>query len=222
MARIARAVAPGFPHHVIQRGNRRMQTFFNDDDYAAYLRLMTEWCGKRSVEIWAYCLMPNHVHFIMVPNITDGLKSAVGEAHRRYTLRINYRNGWRGHLWQGRFASYILDNEYLIAAVRYVEMNPVKAGLVKQPEEWQWSSARCHVLGEVDPVLDESPLRQMVSGDWKEFLLTSLPESTIEIIKKHERTGRPLGSKSFITTIEKVVNRDLLPKKPGRKSKSGK
>ena len=109
MARMARAVAPG----VTQRGNRRQQTFFNDEDYQSYLELMAQWCEKYKVEIWSYCLMPNHVHLIAVPETKDGLKLAIGEAHRRYTRRINFREGWRGHLWQGRFSSFMMDERYL-------------------------------------------------------------------------------------------------------------
>ena len=109
MARIARVVAPGLPHHITQRGNRRQATFFGADDYQAYRALMREWCEYWKVEVWAYCLMPNHVHLIAVPPSEDGLRRAMGEAHRRYTRRVNFREGWRGHLWQGRFASYPLD-----------------------------------------------------------------------------------------------------------------
>jgi len=109
MARIARVVALGVPHHITQRGNRRQQTFFGSDDYAAYLDLMAEWCGRRGIEIGAYCLMPNHVHLIAVPESEDGLRRGIGEAHRRYSRRINFREGWRGHLRQGRFASYPMD-----------------------------------------------------------------------------------------------------------------
>ncbi|HUT12389.1 MAG TPA: transposase [Thermoguttaceae bacterium] len=90
------------PHHVIQRGNRRQQTFFGDDDYRAYLDLMAEWCPQHKVQVRAYCLMPNHVHLIVVPKSADTLARAIGEAHRRYTRRVNFREGWRGHLWQGR------------------------------------------------------------------------------------------------------------------------
>ncbi len=136
MARIARVVAPGMPHHVTQRGNRRQQTFFNDDDYRFYQTLMSEWCKANDVEIWAYCLMPNHIHLIAVPKTSDGLKLAIGEAHRRYTRRINFREGWRGHLWQGRFSSFIMDEKYLLACTRYIELNPVRAGFVKNPEDW--------------------------------------------------------------------------------------
>ena len=130
MARLARLVIPGLPHHVTQRGNRRQQTFFNDGDYAAYLELMADWCREEGVEIWSYCLMPNHVHLIAVPKTEDGLRRAIGEAHRRYTRRINFREQWRGYLWQGRFASFIMDEPYLLAAARYVELNPVRAKLV--------------------------------------------------------------------------------------------
>ena len=99
MARIARIVVPGYPHHITQRGNRRQQTFFNDEDYQAYIELMSHWCREHAVVIWGYCLMPNHVHLIAVPADEDGLRHAIGEAHRRYTRRVNFRQGWRGHLW---------------------------------------------------------------------------------------------------------------------------
>ena len=127
---MARLVIPGLPHHITQRGNRRQQTFFNDGDYAAYIELMAEWCREEGVEIWGYCLMPNHVHLIAVPKTEDGLRRAIGEAHRRYTRRINFREKWRGYLWQGRFASFIMDEPYLLAAARYVELNPLRAELV--------------------------------------------------------------------------------------------
>ena len=145
MARLARLVVPGLPHHVTQRGNRRQQTFFCEEDYAAYLELMAEWCAKRGVEIWAYCLMPNHVHLVAVPQSKDGLRRAIGEAHRRYTRRINFREKWRGYLWQGRFASFVMDEPYLLAAARYVELNPLRANLVADAAEWPWSSAGAHL-----------------------------------------------------------------------------
>ncbi len=133
------------PHHVTQRGNRRQKTFFRDDDYQAYLDLMAERCGEHKVKVWAYCLMPNHVHLIVVPKTEDGLRRAIGEAHRRYTRRINSRRRWRGHLWQGRFASFVLDEPYLLAAARYVELNPVRARLTTAPSKYRWSSASAHI-----------------------------------------------------------------------------
>ncbi len=129
MARLPRVVAPGVPHHVTQRGNRGQQTFFEADDFRLYLELMAEWCAARGVEIWAYCLMPNHVHLIAVPETEDALRRAIGEAHRRYTQAVNRRQGWTGHLWQGRFASFAMDEPNLLTAARHVELNPVRARL---------------------------------------------------------------------------------------------
>jgi putative transposase len=123
MARIARVIADGYPHHITQRGNRRLQTFFNDGDYQEYLRLMAEWLTKSDVTVWAYCLMPNHVHLLAVPNVADGLRRGIGEAHRRYSRLINLREGWRRHLWQGRFSSFVLDSDHSLAAARYIERN---------------------------------------------------------------------------------------------------
>ncbi len=116
MPRLARVVVPGLPHHIIQRGNRREQSFFCDEDYESYLDLMGRWCRTHQVEIWAYCLMPNHVHLIAVPEAVEGLRRAIREGHRRYTRIVNFREGWRGHLWQARFASFVLDESHLLTA----------------------------------------------------------------------------------------------------------
>jgi len=98
MARIARVVVPGIPHHVTQRGVRRMETFFDDEDYEVYLRLMHEWCEAAGIEVWAYCLMPNHVHLVAVPEREKSLARGIGEAHRRFTRHINFKKGWKGYL----------------------------------------------------------------------------------------------------------------------------
>lgn len=217
MARMARVIAPGIPHHITQRGNRRQQTFFCDDDYTAYLDLMAEWCGKHRVEIWAWCLMPNHVHLIAVPESEEGLARAIGEAHRRYTRMINFRENWRGHLWQERFASFPMDESYLLAAVRYVEMNPVAAGLVSQPDEYPWSSARAHLAVQDDRLTKVEPLLSMV-GNWKEFLALSTA-TEMDTLRKHERSGRPLGKETFVDQIETLLARTLRPQKPGPKRK---
>jgi putative transposase len=141
MARIARVIAPGFPHHVTQRGNRRQQTFFGDKDYRAYVNLLPEHCLAHGVLIWGWCLRPNHVHLIAVPATEAGLRLAIGKTHRHYTRRVNSREGWRRHLRQGRFSSCPMDEDYLVAAARYADLNPVRAGLVSRPEAWPWSSA---------------------------------------------------------------------------------
>ena len=135
MARLARAVAAGVPHHVTQRGNRRQPTFFGDADYEMYRALLATSCGRHGVAVWAYCLMPNHVHLILVSATAPGLRLALGETHQRYTGVVNRRQGWVGHLWQGRFASCALDGSHLVAAVRYVELNPVRARLAERAED---------------------------------------------------------------------------------------
>ena len=218
MARLARLVIPGLPHHVTQRGNRRQQTFFSDGDYAAYVELMADWCREEGVEIWGYCLMPNHVHVIAVPRTADGLRRAIGEAHRRYTRRINFREKWRGYLWQGRFASFIMDQPYLLAAARYVELNPVRAGLVTNAGDWPWSSARAHVSGRDDRLAKVAPLLAMV-GDWNAFLNSAIREEELRDLREHGRTGRPLGSATFLERLEAIVGRVLTPQKGGRPPK---
>lgn len=217
MARIARVIAAGIPHHVTQRGNRRLPTFFRDEDYQAYISLMSEWCQKCGVEIWAYCLMPNHVHLIAAPESEDGLRRGIGEAHRRYSRMINFRENWRGHLWQGRFASFPMDENYLLAAALYVEMNPVRANIVTDATAWPWSSAQAHLAEKDDGLVKVSPLLEIV-GDWKSFL-AGANEDLMSDIRKHERSGRPLGSEEFVESLEADLNRTLKPEKPGPKGK---
>ncbi|MDP6953950.1 MAG: transposase [Alphaproteobacteria bacterium] len=216
MARLARVVAPGLPHHVTQRGNRRQQTFFGDDDYRLYRELMAEWCGRCGVEIWAYCLMPNHVHLIAIPDKADSLTRGIGEAHRRYTWHINRREDWRGHLWQGRFASFPMDEPHLLAAARYVELNPVRARLTRSARAYRWSSAKAHLKGLDDDLVAVSPLLDMVS-DWKAFLAAGLDEADHEALRTHERTGRPLGGETFLSGLEDRLGRTLKKHKPGPK-----
>ncbi len=180
---------------------------------------MAEWCNKYKVEIWAYCLMPNHVHLIVVPITEEGLRLAIGEAHRRYTRHVNFREKWRGHLWQGRFASFPMDESYLFAATRYVEMNPVRAGIVKRAEKYRWSSAAAHLNGRDDELVKVSPLKEMI-GDWSAFLSQSIAAREMEGIRRHEQTGRPLGSERFVAKLEKVLGRTLKRMKPGPKKEN--
>lgn len=216
MARMARVIASGIPHHITQRGNRRMETFFRNEDYAEYVSLMAEWCGRCGVVIWAYCLMPNHVHLIAVPESGEALRRGIGEAHRRYSRMINFREGWKGHLWQGRFSSFPMDEKYLLAAARYIEMNPVRAHLADTAEVWPWSSARAHLSGTDDSLVKVKPLLEL-AGDWRLFLRGGYGEKEWEEIRKHERSGRPLGEESFIEKLEHVLDRTLKQKKPGPK-----
>ena len=220
MARLARVVAAGIPHHVTQRGNRRQQVFFGDDDYATYRGLLAEGCRAAGVAVWAYCLMPNHVHLILTPSDADGLRAALGEAHRRYTRHVNRREGWRGYLWQGRFASCPMDEAYLLACARYVELNPVRAKLARRARDWRWSSARAHLAGEDDELVRVRPLLALAS-DWPGFLAQGLDAADHETIRAGERTGRPLGSPRFVARLEKRLDRPLARQKPGPKPKTG-
>ena len=219
MARMARVVVPGMAHHVTQRGNRRQRTFFRKDDYQAYVQLMAEWCGRCGVGVWSYCLMPNHVHLIVVPESEEGLRRAIGEAHRRYTRRVNFREGWRGHLWQGRFASFVMDEPYLLACARYVERNPVRAGLCARAGDYPWSSAAAHLAGKDDGLVRVRPLLELVPR-WGRHLSADPDEETVRRLRRHEGTGRPLGGERFLQRLEKIVGQFLRPRKPGRKKKN--
>ena len=217
MTRLARVVAPDCPHHITQRGNRRQRTFFDDQDYLRYLAYLYEACTEVQLEVWAYCLMPNHVHLIAVPKSSDDLSLAIGKAHRRYTLNVNFRMGWSGCLWQGRYASFPMDETYLLAAARYVELNPVVSNFVQRPEDYRWSSARHHLGLINDPVVSSSPLREMVT-DWRKHLECSDQNNMSETLRQAGRVGRPLGPAAFVEKLEAQLGRTLLCQKPGRKN----
>ncbi len=176
---------------------------------------MHQWCAQYRIEIWGYCLMPNHIHLIAVPQTEDSLTRAIGEMHRRYTRYVNFLQEWRGHLWQGRFASYAMDERYLLSCIRYIELNPVKAKLVQNPAEWRWSSARAHFDGHNEGAFNATALLDMVDSDWAEFLRDDIPDKEIAQLRKHERTGRPLGDPAFIEQVESQLHRCLKPNKPG-------
>ena len=200
MPRFARIVYPGVPHHITQRGNRRQAVFFSDDDKTLYLRLLSKWADKTGLVLWAYCLMDNHVHHVAVPKREDSLAVTFGETHKAYTRIINEREGWRGFLWQGRFGSFPMDDPYLYRAMRYNELNPVRASLVEDPAEYRWSSARAHVLGAPDPMLGRNPLG-MSGREWAAYLKEGLVESEAKLFREHTARLTPLGSEDFLRRI---------------------
>lgn len=216
MPRLARAVAPGHPHHVTQRGNRRQPTFFCDADYRSYLHHLAQQTARAGVAVWAYCLMPNHIHAILVPADKDGLARAIGETHRRYTWSVNRREGWTGHLWQGRFCSSALDEPHLLEAVRYVSLNPVRARLVERAEDWPWSSAGAHAAGRGDGIVDVKPVRARI-GSWNAFIEAGTARDAAERIRAGDRTGRPVGDTAFVETLESALGRVLARQKRGRR-----
>jgi putative transposase len=216
MARLARVVVEGVAHHVTQRGNRRQPVFFTDDDYVVYRRLLAQGCKAAGVQVWAYCLMPNHVHLVLVPSSADGLRAALAETHRRYTRAVNAREGWTGYLWQGRFSSAPMDEGHLMAAARYCELNPVRARLTARPELWPWSSARAHLAGRDDELVSVAPLLERAE-DWSAFLDAGLSDDHHQALRRAESTGRPLGSPGFVASLESRLGRSLKPTKPGPK-----
>jgi putative transposase len=219
MARLARLVVPGLPHHITQRGNRRERVFFEDDDYRAYLALIAGAARKSGTGIWAYCLMPNHVHFVMAPSSEDGLRQTFAEAHRRYTVRINTRFRQTGHLWQGRFSSVVMDEHHFIAAACYVPMNPVRAGLTARAADWPWSSVHAHLAGRDDGVVTVAPILDRV-GDFAAFLDEAADQPAIDALRLAKSTGRPVGAADWIAGLEADMHRALAPEKRGPKPKA--
>lgn len=219
MARLARVIVPGLPHHVTQRGNRREPIFFEDGDQEVYRDLLAEQARRRGVEVWAYCLMPNHVHLVLTPRDELGLGLAVGEAHRRYTNFVNARGRWTGHLFQSRFASVVMDEAHLLAAARYVPMNPVRARLAARPEDWPWSSARAHLAGADDDLVAVGPLLDRI-GDFALFLADGHDRAAEQALRVAETTGRPLGNAAFVADLERILGRRLARGRPGPKPRS--
>lgn len=215
MARLPRIIVPDYPHHVTQRGNRRQQIFLIEDDYAVYRDLLAEHCRAAGVAVWSYCLMPNHVHLILTPSSSEGLSRAVGETHRRYSAFINARLRVTGHLFQGRFGSVAMDECHLMAAFRYIAMNPVKAKLVKQPQDWAWASTQAHLARQDDALVCVNPLLERV-GDVRAFFSTEGDSSLEQQLMTGQSIGRPLVDDETLTTLEHQLGRPLKPGKRGR------
>lgn len=193
MPRQRRSVIPGLAHHVTQRGNRREPVFFEEGDHGRYLGMVAEAARACGTAIWAYCLMPNHVHMVVVPRDGDGLRALFADAHRRYTRFINWRHGWTGHLWQGRFGSVAMDEDHLATALRYVALNPVRAGLAARPEGWRFSSVHAHLAGKSDGIVTVEP----VLGRFPDFAALIEPaerDNEFKALRRSETSGRALGT----------------------------
>jgi putative transposase len=212
-------VIPGVAHHVTQRGNHRERVFFGDDDYRLYLDLIAKAARASGTAVWAYCLMPNHVHFIMVPAHEDGLRATFAQAHRRYTGVIHARRQLTGHLWQGRFASTAMDEAHLYAALRYVDFNPVRAGLAAKAADWPWSSARAHLTGKDDGIVTVAPVLER-TGDYAAYLDEAEDAQRLAALRRSRSTGRPVGSKEWIAALEAASKRTLAPARRGPKPRA--
>jgi putative transposase len=218
MARISRIVAVEYPHHITQRGVRSMDIFKNDNDRNAYLQFIKEETLRCEIDILAWCLMTNHVHFVAVPHNESSFARGFGEAHKRYTRMKNFNEGVRGYLFQGRFGSCALDERHLLAAVRYVENNPVAAGITRNAWEYSWSSAAFHVGKLEDDLLVKDRSLYGLVNDWRIYL-GEKENDIFNTIRKATRTGRPAGDNDFTVTIENRTGRILRQAKAGRKKK---
>ena len=217
MARFARVVLPGCAYHVTHRGNRGNPVFLTDCDRGRYLDYLREYSSRHRLDVWAYCLMTNHVHLIVVGHEWESLARAIGHAHRRHAQAVNRDRGWTGHLWANRFYSTPLDEGHLWAAVRYVELNPVRAGNVGSAIDYRWSSARAHAGLGADPLL--APGRPFPGRiqDWVRWLAEGVQPEVCQRIRKNTATGRPSGSAEFTIWLENQLSRGLRTSKPGPK-----
>jgi len=234
MTRLARSVVIGYPHAVNQRGNREQAVFGEDADYRRYLEWLREYTARYGVDIWAYCLMPSHVHFVCVPKSEASLARAFNTLHVRYAQYFHKKKGSSGRFWRGRFLSCPLDDPSVFEEVRFIETNPVRAGLVERAEDYPWSSARCHVIGEPDPVLivgsdtDQAlnrmagiPMYRAIPG-WRSYLAVGGDEEVVKRTRERLKTGRPSGDAEFVRKLEGIVGRRLgaLPRGRPRKART--
>jgi putative transposase len=222
MPRIARAVAPGFPHHIVQRGNNRSAAFFNDEDRAVYLFLLMRYSKKWKAPIISYSLMANHIHLLVKPLTGESLQKTMQGVTLCYTQHINRKYRRTGRLWESRYYSCVVDHEaYLWAVARYIEQNPVRAAMVENPEDYLYSSARAHLGLVQDPVLGEDLFPASQRSDYEAFLKASIPEEQMRDIRQNVRTGRPLGASDFVAIIERSLGKRLAALPIGRPKKEG-
>jgi len=225
MPRLSRAVFAGVPHHITQRGNRRDNVFFTEEDRLTYLDWLQGYCEKHEVDVLAYCLMTNHIHIVLVPNSADGLQRVLKPLHMRYAQRVNRAQGWKGHLWQGRFFSSPLDEAYLVAAIRYVERNPVRVGLADRAEDYRWSSAAAHCGFRADSLLTKKAkwagLLPSVEY-WSDWLSVEEDAHRLEVLRKHVEKGLPCGTDDFVQELGQKIGRILENRSQGRPKKEQK
>jgi putative transposase len=216
MTRLARFVVPGGPHHVVQRGAHDEILFNGEEDFKHYGGLLAEGCRRAGVTVWAYCLMPSYIQLLLQPTTAEGLARALGETHRRYAAHVNARAGSKGHLFHGRFTSVPVDEDYALAAAHQLSLAPVTGGLVKHAADWFWSSAYAHLQGEDDGLVSIRPLLERVP-QFEAFLNEPQNPQMLASIAAAETIGRPLGSPAFRVSVARLLNRQVEPRKRGRK-----
>jgi putative transposase len=223
MARSASVVAVDVAHHVTQRGNARQYILASDAERTVYLDLLRQALEHHPLSLMGYCLMSNHVHLVVIPRLAEALANALKYAHGRYAAYWNGAHASSGHAWQGRFYSCPLDQGHLWEALRYAELNPVRAGMVEEATQWRWSSAAAHCGDSApEPFLDMELWRQhWTPARWREFLNAGETESELTAIRQCTHTGRPLGSEEFVKSLEQATHRQLAPRKGGRPARPG-
>ncbi len=215
MPRIARVVVPEYPRHITQRGNNKSDIFIDNNDHQYFLIFLGEWLEKTRADLWAYCLMSNHFHLLITPDNSDGLGKCLHGVTFRYAQYFNKKYGHCGRLWQNRYFSCPVDkDEYLWSAVKYIEMNPVRAKIVRKPEEWRWSSAQEHITGKTDNNIKLH--KWLTDREREDYAKIVLESSMEEKIRKATSTGRPLCGEKFFDKLEEILKRDLKIKKAGR------
>ncbi len=218
MPRLARSVFADIPHHITQRGNRREDVFFTDDDRLIYLEWLKFYCEKHNVSVFAYCLMTNHVHLVLTPHSENGLQRVLKPLHMRYSQHINKIKGWKGHLWQGRFFSSPLDDAYTWSTIRYIERNSVQAGMILKSEDYRWSSAAAHCGLKEGSLLETLPssMNRVSQENWSKWLALPEKQDVSDIIQRNIEKGLPCGNDNFIKKLEAVAKRSLRYKPQGR------
>jgi len=222
MARFARVVVAGAAHHVTQRGNGRQFLLASDSDRMVYLDLLAQAVRLHGVSVVGYCLMSNHVHLVLIPPESEALARALKATHGRYAAYWNAAHTTSGHAWQGRFYSCPMDEGHLWPALRYTELNPVRAGLVDDAAAWAWSSAAAHcgTTAPADTLAMEMWNRRWSAATWRQYLEEGESEAELRALRRSTYTGRPLGSPEFIAGLEAATHRRLRAQKGGRPRKT--
>lgn len=209
----------GIPYHITQRGNRRQDVFFDDADRRQYLSYLKDYADRYGLEILAYCLMTNHVHIVAVPRVPDAIALTLRSVHMRHSQMINARFGWSGHLWQGRYFSTALDDAHLWAAVRYVERNPVRAGIISKPGDYAWSSAKHHLGLKIDKLISGDGKWSGPVDNWDKVLQDEEDAALVDLLRNRTRSGFPCGDEEFVHKLSTALGRPLLNRGRGRPRK---
>jgi putative transposase len=220
---IVRIVGPGYPHPIVQRGNNKEQAFLDREDYEKYLGFLERYSKEKETSILAYCLMPNHVHLLAKPSHDYCLAKIMQGITLCYTQYFNRKRGRSGRLWECRYHSTVVDGDrYLWAVSKYIENNPVRARIVKKPEDYPYSIAKAHILGRKDSLLKEALTDKNELREYRKFMKAEEDGQVLEDIRRQTRLGRPLGEEEFLQALSRKLNYDMVFRTKGRPRKLNK